>query len=266
MQPLPRARRYDGIVLALALAGILAFLSLPPVAPLDKADHAAFAVCHRIATRTFIFGDRPLPLCARCSGTYLGATGALAALCVMGRRRAGLFPARRVWFILGGFVLAWGVDGTNSFLTLFPGVPHLYQPHNGLRLLTGALMGVTLATTLLPALNLALWRAPASISTAGRTRDLVWLAVGAGVLAAPVATEWAPLLYPLALVSGLAILLLLGAVNTMLALVLLRREGQATHPREVVVPALLGVALACGELAASATVRTLLTERFALTL
>ena len=47
---------------------------------------------------------------------------------------------------------------------------------------------------------------------------------GRGVIGL-VSSEWPPLLYPLALLSGLMIVGLVGAVNTMLALVLLRREG-----------------------------------------
>jgi uncharacterized membrane protein len=263
----PSARRWpETVLLLLALIVILAFLATPPVGPLDKADHAAFAVCHRIAERSFIFGDRPLPLCARCSGTYLGATGVLAALLMLGRGRTGRFPARRWWPVLGAFFVAWAFDGANSLMTLLPGLPHLYEPANLLRLLTGTLQGLVLAVILLPALNLALWRAPATFSPIESWRDLAILVTAAGTLALPVATEWTPLLWPLALLSGLAILLLLGAINTMLALVLLRREGQAAGLREIPAPLLMGLALACIELLAIAGFRTWLTARFDLPL
>jgi hypothetical protein len=53
---------------ALALIILAALILLPPHDLLDKADHAAFAVCHRIPERTFVIAGRPLPLCARCSG------------------------------------------------------------------------------------------------------------------------------------------------------------------------------------------------------
>ena len=38
-----------------------------------KADHIGYAVCHQISVRSYFFGDHQLPLCARCSGQYLGA-------------------------------------------------------------------------------------------------------------------------------------------------------------------------------------------------
>ena len=56
-------------------------------------------------------------------------------------------------------MLLWALDGLNSFLALM-GLPHLYAPSNLLRLITGALEGITIAAILLPAINITLWRAP----------------------------------------------------------------------------------------------------------
>jgi uncharacterized membrane protein len=44
-----------------------------PTGLLGKADAVGYAVCHRIDVRSFHLGERPLPLCARCSGMYLAA-------------------------------------------------------------------------------------------------------------------------------------------------------------------------------------------------
>ena len=79
-------------------------------------------------------------------------------------------------------------------------------------------------------------------------------------------SEWPPLLYPLAILSELAILGLVGLVNAMLVLIVMRREGRATRPREAVLPLLLGVALAAIELAAIGLARAALTERLGLPL
>ncbi len=262
-RPLPpghRARR-DSLLLLLALAVILALLAAPPHNLLDKADRAAFAVCHRIAERTFTFAGRPLPLCARCSGTYLGALAGLIVLVGRGRGRATGLPAGRTLIVLLAFLAAWAVDGLNSFLTFFPGLPHLYEPHNLLRLVTGALEGLVIAAFLLPLINLALWRDPDPAPAIGSRADLLWLLAGAGVVVGLVGSGWAPLLYPLALASGLTVVLLLGAVNAMLALIVLRREGRATCWRDAALPLLLGLALALGELALIGLARAALTAR-----
>jgi hypothetical protein len=81
-----------------------------------------------------------------------------------------------------------------------------------------------------------------------------------------VSSEWPPLLYPLALLSELAILGLVGLVNTLFVLMLMRREGKATRAAEALLPLLLGVALAAVELAAIGVVRAALTERLGLPL
>ena len=155
-----------------------------PVAPrptglLDKADRAAYAVCHRIPERSFAVAGRQLPLCARCSGTYLGALAALLTLSASGRRRAGRFPTRPYLLVLGLFLAAWAGDGFNSFLTLL-GLPHLYEPANPLRLVTGALAGHCAGSILLPALNVTFWREPADRRSIERPSHLLWLLFAAG--------------------------------------------------------------------------------------
>jgi uncharacterized membrane protein len=267
---LPAISGWDGVLALVALAVILALLLGWPGSLLDKADHAAYAVCHRIGDRSFFVAGRQLPLCARCSGTYLGALAGLIVLATRGRGRARDLPGRRYLLVLGLFFLAWGFDGANSYLTLFPGLPHLYEPHNLLRLLTGTLEGLAISALLLPVFNLTLW------SAAGPTQgtdarqpsiagwpDLAWLLVGGALVVAIVSSEWDPLLYPLALVSGLMIVGLVGAINGMLLMVL-RRTRPAQRWIQAVAPLLGGVSLAMIELTAIGLFRAELTARLGL--
>ncbi len=143
------------------------------------ADRAGYAVCHRIGGHSFSIAGRQLPLCARCSGTYLAALAGLIVLTLRGKGLAGRFPARPYLWVLGLFMLAWAADGLNSFLALL-GLPHLYEPNNLLRLITGSLQGIAVAAVLLPALNITLWRAPRPIRSIAALPDLLWLLVGAG--------------------------------------------------------------------------------------
>ncbi len=271
MQSSPEGRRryrWDGPLAVVALLVVAIYLAAPPHGVLEQADHAAFAVCHRIAARSFVFAGRPLPLCARCSGTYLGALAGLAMLIARGRGRAAQLPARRFLIVLGLFLLAWIVDGANSFLTFFPSAPHLYAPQNVLRLATGTLEGLALAAVLLPIFNLSVWADPAAAGAGQRSletwRDLAWLLVGGALVVALVSSEWRALLYPLALLSEIAILGLIGTANALLVLSLLHREGRAEHWREVAAPLAIGLALAVLELAAIAAGRAVLTARLGL--
>lgn len=79
----------------------LAASFLPPrlAAPL----HAFFRVqCHGLADRTLHLAGRPLPVCSRCTGIYLGL--ALAAALPWPRLPA---PALRVWLLAAAGLMAF---------------------------------------------------------------------------------------------------------------------------------------------------------------
>src|SRR5512140_590862 len=88
-------RHSDAALAILASAVILALFFSAPGTLLDKADRAAYAVCHRIGERSFTVAGRQLPLCARCSGTYLGALAAFIVLVLRGRGLAARLPGRK---------------------------------------------------------------------------------------------------------------------------------------------------------------------------
>ena len=77
------------VLLAVGLL-LVGWLFNTPGGLLGKADAVGYAVCHRIDLRSFYIGDRQLPLCARCTGMYLGAMLGLVYQVFFGRRRAGL--------------------------------------------------------------------------------------------------------------------------------------------------------------------------------
>jgi hypothetical protein len=79
-----------------------------------------------------------------------------------------------------------------------------------------------------------------------------------------VGITWDPLLYPLALLSGLTVALLLGALNAMFYLAARKRDGIARDWREIVSPLLVGLALALGEISLIGLARDMLTARFGL--
>lgn len=250
-----RGRLGAGIAAGLILlAAVMLFLA-PPHELLDKADRYAYAVCHRIDSHSFLIAGRQLPLCARCSGTYLGALAGVVILLARGRGRANRFPARRFLPILALFMLTWAVDGLNSYLTFFPGLPHLYEPQNLLRLITGSLEGLVIAAFVLPLFNMSTWVPAEPVPVFAGWRDFIWLLVAGLLVVVAVGSEWEPLLYPLALLSGVMVVLLVSLVCSMLLLILLRRDGQAQRWREVLLPLLVGLVLTLIGLAAVGVAR-----------
>jgi uncharacterized membrane protein len=257
-------RRRGGVATFIALLAVLALFWLPPHDLLDKADRFAYAVCHRIPGHSFSVGGRQLPLCARCSGTYLGALAGISVLLALGRGRANRFPAPKFLVVFAVFMAAWAIDGANSYASFFPGMPQLYEPNNLLRLATGVLEGLAIAAFVLPLFNLTAWAATDAQPSVVRWRDLGWMLVGGAVVFGLVASEWQPLLYPLALLSGAMVALLVGAICVMLVLMIARRDGQARRWREIALPLLAGLAVALAGLAVIGLFRDLLTMWFGL--
>jgi uncharacterized membrane protein len=225
----------------LAILVLTVLLIATPGGVLDKADLVGSAVCHRIESHSFSIAGRQLPLCARCTGTFLGALiGFFGQVVVLRRRRAAEFPPAPMLAILASFTLFWAADGVNSYLALVQG-PHAYEPQNWLRLTTGALNGLTMSVIVYPLLNITLWQEPApeerNIRNLGDLSVMLLLEMG---LIGLVLTQWEPLLYPIALLSASGVLALLTSVNSVLVMILTGRENVATNWAEALAPLLAG--------------------------
>jgi uncharacterized membrane protein len=240
---LRRVRLPHVLVIFLTLLVVGAWLLLTPEGLLGKADAVGYAVCHRIDARSFHLGDRVLPLCSRCSGTYLGVVLTLG-FCTLRRRGASLFPPRRILFILGLFFTSYALDGLNSYFTLVPRVPHLYEPNNLLRLTTGMGFGIALASIVYPGFNQSLWLQQRQEASLQSFKELLLLMLIGALLILAVRSENPLLLYPLALISSVGVLILLIMVYTMVILILTRREGLAGSWRDLILPAMGGLTLA----------------------
>jgi uncharacterized membrane protein len=207
-----------------AAAVLIGWFWYTPPGLLGKADAVGYAVCHRIPLRSFFLGDRALPLCARCSGMYLGAlVGFLYHLRYP--RRAGM-PSRRLLAVLGLFLVVFGLDGVNSYLHFFPAIPTLYQPENWLRLLTGTGVGLGIAAVLVPVVRQSLYSSSdprPALKTWGQM--IVYISMGLVVDAALLSGN-PLLLYPLALLSSATVLIILGLVYTVLWAMLTRQENR----------------------------------------
>lgn len=259
----PPAFPMPGLVVGMALTALVVFFIIAPDGLLGKADAVGSAVCHRWSAHSFEIAQRPLTLCARCTGTFLGAlAGFFGQGVVLRRRRAANFPPPFILALLVGFMLLWAADGVNSLLSTVNG-PHLYTPRNWLRLTSGALNGLAMSALVYPVFNSTLWRQPLPERTIRNLRDLgVLLLIEAGVVGLVlglVASQWYPFLYPLDLSSAAGVLALLTSVNTMLVVMLVRRENAVSSWREAAIPLLVGFTLSLMMVAAIDAARYLLT-------
>lgn len=215
--------RFQPILIAVLSGLLLGWWVFTPAGLLGKADAIGYAVCHRIADRSFFIGDRALPLCSRCSGMYLGALVGFLFQFRLGRR-AGL-PSRRVQAVLAVFLLAFALDGINSYLTFFPQIPNLYPPQNDLRLLTGILVGIGMAALLLPTFHQVVWKNYDDRPAVGSFRQLGILVGAAGLVALALANENPLLIYPLALLSVASLVFILTLAYALIWILLLKRDN-----------------------------------------
>lgn len=259
-QPARRRRIFLLLVVA-AMLLVIAFYAVTDTAhlaynrTLAGADWMGYAVCHRITERSLAINGRQFPLCARCTGMYLGVFLVFLVLWLAGRLRWSLLPPFPILLTLLAFVGLMGIDGVNSYLHFFPNAPHVYEPRNWLRLLTGMGTGLAMGLITLPMLAQTLWRSPVWQAAAGDWRDLLEMVVVASVAVLLLLSNQPTLLYVLALASAAGLLLIVTALNTVTFLLVLRRDGRAERWQETAVPLLIGLVLSLLELSAISLVR-----------
>lgn len=256
--------RLTAIVVAVSVLIILFFIQVTPLSVLGKTDVVGYAICHRIPERSFILAGRQLPLCARCTGTFLGALVGLIAMLLLRRSRASRLPPGPILGILVVFIGIWAFDGLNSYLTFFPNPPNLYEPRNWLRLATGMLNGLALITLVYPIFNFTLWRDPTRERVIKNIWELLAIVAVMALLVWVVQAEIDFLLYPLAILSSLGVVMMLVLVNSMIATVVLGREGYAKTWRQALVPLTVGGALATLQITAMVLLRSWLTTQLGL--
>jgi uncharacterized membrane protein len=260
----PAARR-GMLLLVGAIVLLMGFYALTDGAHLDHdpllagSDWVSYALCHRITDRSFTINGRQFPLCARCTGMYLGVALAVTALLLSGRGRRALLPSRRWLLVLLGFIILLGIDGLNSYSHFFPNTPHLYTPQNWLRLFTGLGTGLAMGVIVLTAMAQTFWARPDYAPILENGRELLALLALGLLAAALVLSNLAALSYVLALVSVAGLLFLVSVLNSVILLILLRRDGRFNSWRSAMPVLALGLLLALVETSTAGILRYNLT-------
>lgn len=241
------SHRAEWLLLAGSLTLLVVLAILLPGGVLDKADRLGYAACHQIPERSFWINDRPLPLCARCTGSYLGALAGLMLLVVIGRGRARQIPPTRVLVVLVIFFAVWAIDGLNSYLTLI-GLPHLYEPRNLYRAVTGTLQGLSISVLVLPFLSVNLWAHTGDTPTLRNLKEAAILPLVTAAIVLALQSGLENILFPLALLSVVGLLVLFAIPNTVAIVLILGRDGKITRRREAAAYLAAGLALSLAEM------------------
>ncbi|GMV33225.1 MAG: DUF2085 domain-containing protein [Chloroflexi bacterium CFX1] len=235
-----------------ALAAVIAWFVIAPAGALGKMDAIGYAVCHRIDARSLQINDRQLPLCVRCTGEFYTAGLALAFQAFVSGRKSKL-PSRGILAVLFAFFVAFGVDGSNSYLYLLKQTgggtgplaqfPNLYTPNHILRLFTGSGMGIALAAMLYPVINQTLWK-ELDDRPALDWKKFGILTAGILFLNLLILTDSPLILYPIAYISALGTLSLLVLVFSLLWIILMKQDNTFEHPRQLWLAFASGLTLA----------------------
>ncbi len=235
-----------GAAYVVAVAGLV---FLPGATLIERLRALDGGICAQLPSHSFFPGGQQLPLCSRNTGIYTGFALGFLTLLGTGRIRVSRLPGRWVALALLALVGVMAVDGFNSlFLDL--SLPHLYQPQNLLRLLTGLGAGVAMVAFIVPVTNGLLWRGDdarpsfrsfGQLAVVAPSLLLAFLAIGSQ-------TAW--LLYPVAILSSLGLLMALTLVNMVFLVSFTPLMGRFSRWRQVFPVFTVCVALAVIELLA----------------
>ncbi len=247
---LTRFRQYLRRILPFVLIGIVfavtfGWLRFAPAGLLGKMDAVGYAVCHRIDARTFHLGERAIPMCSRCSGMHLATLLGLAFQSLYGKRAK--MPPMKILVVVSILAAAFALDGINSYMHFFPNGFWLYEPQNWLRLLTGSGLGLGIAIVLYPVINQVFWREWQDEAAIDNWKTFLKVIVLVALLDLAILSENPIILYPLAVLSGLAVLVTLSLCYSMLVIMVIKRENAYDNWKSAWLPLLAGFLVAISQ-------------------
>lgn len=219
---------------------LLLALLFSPGAPLQW---KMYAVVHGVCAQqhNIFLGGLQFPLCARNSGIYMSFLLTMGYIYLIGRGRAARLPPWSVTVALILFVVAMGVDGFNSlFVDL--GQPHLYEPDNFLRTLTGMGMGISIGVMLHIVLNMTLRK---NVDDQTPVLKSWWELLGIMAIdllaLAAIYANLGFMFWPLAFTAFLGITGVLYLVALLLTSLVMGYEGKITRISQLALPATIAI-------------------------
>ncbi len=236
-QPHRSIPRWMALAVGLSAAAVLfAWIMGTPTGVDGKLDAVAYAICHRIDARSFLVNGMPMPLCARCTGIYLGVMTCFLIALASGRTKISRLPPLGVSIVLVLFVGIMGFDGVNSYFC-----------------------GVALFSFTFPIFNGIVWRNSDWHRGVNNLRELGGICIVAGCVVLLVLTQRPVFLWVFGLVSTLGVVLMLTMIGTVTFLSVTHLDRNAIMWRHMAIPLLAGLTLAFIELGAMDLLRYALT-------
>ncbi len=226
-----RQKKIVSIILLLAILSVtLTWLMLTPPGIEGKTRAIGYSVCHQMESHTINLDGRYLPLCARCTGTFLGLLVTISLLLRQGKASGA--PRKLKIVVLAIMALPFVVDGVNSTITEITRQPLLYPPTNWLRLVTGLGFGIALGNLIVPLWNQTLWKESKPDAALNKWRTLAVILLLCALVAGAILLDLPFLFYPIAVLSTITIPIVLAMVYSLLWCIILKRENSLQHFRD----------------------------------
>ncbi len=245
------------VLAALALVALGFWFALTPPGFWEKIRMVGYAVCHQIPSHSFFDAEHQFPLCARCTGMYLGCLLGLGFTWLQGKRNG--FPPLWVWAIFAVFFISFALDGINSAIGLLPGFKQIYPSQNWLRLLTGLSLGLAMGSLLAVAFNQVIWKDAPELKIFSKFRDFFLMLIAAVLLGSLVL--WGPSLVKqsLMLLGILGVVVMLTLIYSVPASMLLFGQAKVKTISGLWLPLLIGFLFMTLQLGGLAYLRFLIT-------
>jgi uncharacterized membrane protein len=231
------------LFIGIPAAIISLFIAATPPGLWEKARVIGYALCHQLPDRSFFIHEHQSPLCARCTGMYLGFSIGLLFLILRRRTHAARMPTTAIISVLIGFITIMGIDGINSTISIIPGAPQLYQTTNVHRIVTGTLFGIAMCMLFFPVFSTAIWRQPSGDRSVKNWRELIVMVLVALAIDAIVLTQADWLFYPITILSIAGPLLLLSFMGAIIVLTMRNLVNNVDRWKQLALPMFAGVAL-----------------------
>jgi uncharacterized membrane protein len=241
--PAKHSRLSTILLITIPAAIIGLFIAATPPGLWEKARIIGYALCHQLPDRSFFIHEHQSPLCARCTGMYLGFSIGLIFMILRRRTTAARMPPTTIVAVLIGFITIMGIDGINSTISIIPGAPQLYHTTNVHRIVTGTLFGIAMCLLFFPVFSTAIWRQPSGDRSLKNWRELIGLMLVAFALDAIVLTQADWLFYPITILSIAGPLLLLSFMGAIIVLTLRNLVNNIDRWKQMALPMFAGVAL-----------------------
>lgn len=222
------------IQLALIVATILIIyfsLKHSPPGAMGIMRAIGYSVCHQIPSHTYKIGSLDFPMCSRCMGMYIGNLVGFAFLFSQGKK--GGLPSKGYLAFFGLLVLAWLVDGSNSYINSFLGKTILFTSTNPLRLITGFGMGLTMALAIFLLFNQIVWRKVDSRSPFQNQCLLPGMLISSGILSIIILDQNEIFMTILAYLSTTMVVILLTLLYSVVWMIILHKENSIYKIKEM---------------------------------